>query len=144
MTTNIIYCYELLCIYNEFLKAVEKNPQYYYKKKTFIFASLDLLSESQTMKKGRRKVSHSGGFLSPERRRKPVTVTGPYIVYMLKDMDIISDWTTIKKVGETRKFFVLINILNIQLSSNLDVNIYIEGWGLRFFFNSWKILDVQK
>lgn len=30
-------------------------------------------------------------------RRKPVTVSGPYIVYMLKDSEIIEDWTVIKK-----------------------------------------------
>nr|CAB3226250.1 breast cancer metastasis-suppressor 1-like protein-A [Phallusia mammillata] len=31
-----------------------------------------------------------------KRRKKPVTVTGPYIVYMLKDADIVDDWTAIK------------------------------------------------
>ncbi|XP_077295635.1 breast cancer metastasis-suppressor 1-like protein [Arctopsyche grandis] len=30
-------------------------------------------------------------------RRKAVTVTGPYIVYMLDEQDIMEDWTTIKK-----------------------------------------------
>ncbi|XP_017775620.1 PREDICTED: breast cancer metastasis-suppressor 1-like protein [Nicrophorus vespilloides] len=30
-------------------------------------------------------------------RRKAVTVSGPYIVYMLKPQDIIDDWTTIRK-----------------------------------------------
>lgn len=30
-------------------------------------------------------------------RRKPVTVTGPYIVYMLRDSEILEDWTVIKK-----------------------------------------------
>lgn len=30
-------------------------------------------------------------------RRKAVTVSGPYIVYMLKPQDIIEDWTIIKK-----------------------------------------------
>nr|CAG4644456.1 EOG090X0IS7 [Lepidurus arcticus] len=32
-----------------------------------------------------------------DRRRKPVTVTGPYIVYMLNETDIMEDWTTIRK-----------------------------------------------
>lgn len=27
-----------------------------------------------------------------------VTVTGPFIVYMLRDIDILEDWTAIKKV----------------------------------------------
>lgn len=30
-------------------------------------------------------------------RKKPVTVTGPYIVYMLRDDEIMEDWTLIKK-----------------------------------------------
>lgn len=30
-------------------------------------------------------------------RKKPVTVTGPYIVYMLRDEEIMEDWTLIKK-----------------------------------------------
>ena len=46
----------------------------------------------------RRKRSNSGRISSPERRRRPVTVTGPYLVYMLKDIDIIDDWTVVKKV----------------------------------------------
>lgn len=30
-------------------------------------------------------------------RKKAVTVTGPYIVYMLKDEDIVEDWRLIRK-----------------------------------------------
>ncbi len=58
----------------------------------------DLWHESQNQRKNRRKGASSGGLFSPDRRRKPVSVSGPYIVYMLKDMDIIEDWTAIKKV----------------------------------------------
>jgi len=32
-----------------------------------------------------------------DRRRKPVTVSGPFIVYMLAESDILEDWTNIKK-----------------------------------------------
>lgn len=32
-----------------------------------------------------------------DKRRKPITVTGPYIVYMLSEADIIEDWTLIRK-----------------------------------------------
>ena len=56
----------------------------------------DLWNETHSNKKNKRK---SNDPMNPDRRRKPVTVTGPYIVYMLKDVDIIEDWTTIKKVG---------------------------------------------
>ncbi|XP_061700807.1 breast cancer metastasis-suppressor 1-like protein-A isoform X2 [Syngnathoides biaculeatus] len=35
---------------------------------------------------------------SPEkRRRRPSVVSGPYIVYMLPDLDILEDWTAIRK-----------------------------------------------
>lgn len=30
-------------------------------------------------------------------RKKPVTVTGPYIVYMLREEEIMDDWTAIRK-----------------------------------------------
>ncbi|KAL1448636.1 hypothetical protein WDU94_013969, partial [Cyamophila willieti] len=36
-------------------------------------------------------------------RRKAVTVSGPYIVYMLRDEEIIEDWTVIKKAMSQRK-----------------------------------------
>lgn len=36
--------------------------------------------------------------MCPEKRRKPVTVSGPYVVYMLSDADILEDWTAVKKV----------------------------------------------
>ncbi|KAL4622924.1 hypothetical protein GN956_G19949 [Arapaima gigas] len=47
---------------------------------------------------GRRKKcksrSHPTG---AERRRKAALVSGPYVVYMLRDIDILEDWTAIKK-----------------------------------------------
>ncbi|XP_077184721.1 breast cancer metastasis-suppressor 1 isoform X1 [Paroedura picta] len=33
----------------------------------------------------------------PGKRKKPPLVSGPYIVYMLRDIDIMEDWTAIKK-----------------------------------------------
>ncbi|XP_051951802.1 breast cancer metastasis-suppressor 1-like protein-A isoform X2 [Xyrauchen texanus] len=35
--------------------------------------------------------------LSPGKKKKPVVVSGPYIVYMLQDLDILEDWTSIRK-----------------------------------------------
>ncbi|OWF53358.1 breast cancer metastasis-suppressor 1-like protein-A [Mizuhopecten yessoensis] len=55
--------------------------------------SSDLWNESQFMKKNKKNKDPS----NPDRRKKPVTVAGPYIVYLLKDVDIIEDWTAIKK-----------------------------------------------
>ncbi|CAH1791671.1 unnamed protein product [Owenia fusiformis] len=56
--------------------------------------SSDLWQESQKCQKSKRRKSDPS---NPDRRRKPTTVSGPYIVYMLKDVDIIEDWSTIKK-----------------------------------------------
>ncbi|KAK4003091.1 breast cancer metastasis-suppressor 1-like protein [Daphnia magna] len=36
-------------------------------------------------------------FKEKDKRRKPITVTGPYIVYMLSEADIMEDWTLIRK-----------------------------------------------
>ncbi|XP_069115989.1 breast cancer metastasis-suppressor 1-like protein-A isoform X2 [Argopecten irradians] len=55
--------------------------------------SSDLWNESQFLKKNKKNKDPS----NPDRRKKPVTVAGPYIVYLLKDVDIIEDWTAIKK-----------------------------------------------
>lgn len=42
--------------------------------------------------------------MDPDYRKKPVTVTGPYIVYLLQDTDIMDDWTLIKKsLAQRRK-----------------------------------------
>nr|CAD7264542.1 unnamed protein product [Timema shepardi] len=43
------------------------------------------------------------GKVSEPGRRKPVTVSGPYIVYMLSDSDILEDWTAIKKALSVSK-----------------------------------------
>ncbi|XP_008473720.1 breast cancer metastasis-suppressor 1-like protein [Diaphorina citri] len=43
------------------------------------------------------------GFNRMKSRRKAVTVSGPYIVYMLRDEEIIEDWTIIKKAMSQRK-----------------------------------------
>ena len=34
--------------------------------------------------------------MDPDRRKKPVTVTGPFIVYMLEESEIMEDWQVIK------------------------------------------------
>ncbi|CAC5378471.1 BRMS1 [Mytilus coruscus] len=55
--------------------------------------SSDLWHESHISKKNKKK----NDSFSTDRRKKPVTITGPYIVYLLRDVDIIEDWTEIKK-----------------------------------------------
>lgn len=53
-------------------------------------ADNDYISESSFSKRSRK---YSGTYQDEfsEKRRKPVTVSGPYIVYMLKDEEIIED-----------------------------------------------------
>jgi breast cancer metastasis-suppressor 1-like protein len=36
-------------------------------------------------------------------RKKAVSVTGPFIVYMLKEEDILEDWTTIRKAMAAKR-----------------------------------------
>lgn len=55
--------------------------------------SSDLWHESHISKKNKKK----NDSFSTDRRKKPITVTGPYIVYLLQDVEIIEDWTEIKK-----------------------------------------------
>lgn len=49
---------------------------------------------------GRRRKSRS-------QRRRAITVTGPYIVYMLNDAEILEDWALIKKSLTTFKAEIL-------------------------------------
>nr|XP_055067561.1 breast cancer metastasis-suppressor 1 homolog [Misgurnus anguillicaudatus]XP_055067569.1 breast cancer metastasis-suppressor 1 homolog [Misgurnus anguillicaudatus]XP_055067577.1 breast cancer metastasis-suppressor 1 homolog [Misgurnus anguillicaudatus] len=59
--------------------------------------SVDITSEwwndGVRMKKCKRR-SH---LIRTERKKKAALVSGPYIVYMLRDIDILEDWTAIKK-----------------------------------------------
>ncbi|KAG7464473.1 hypothetical protein MATL_G00165980 [Megalops atlanticus] len=58
--------------------------------------SVDISSEwwSDGVRGKKCKSSHPS---RPERRRRAALVSGPYIVYMLRDIDILEDWTAIKK-----------------------------------------------
>ncbi|KAF8774829.1 Protein phosphatase 1 regulatory subunit 37 like protein [Argiope bruennichi] len=59
----------------------------------------DLWNEQVNHKRNKRKADpHSLG-----KRKKPVTVSGPYIVYMLHENDILEDWTTIRKALKASK-----------------------------------------
>lgn len=62
--------------------------------------SIDITSELWSDEvSGRRKRRDA---LSPEKkRRRPSVVSGPYIVYMLPDLDILEDWTSIRKAIAT-------------------------------------------
>nr|XP_005989263.1 PREDICTED: breast cancer metastasis-suppressor 1-like protein [Latimeria chalumnae] len=61
--------------------------------------SIDITSELWNDELQSRKKKRDP--FSPDKKKKPVVVSGPYIVYMLKDLDILEDWTTIRKAMAT-------------------------------------------
>ncbi|MBN3294872.1 breast cancer metastasis-suppressor 1-like protein-A isoform X2 [Amia ocellicauda] len=62
--------------------------------------SIDITSELWNDELQSRKNKKKDPF-SPDKKKKPVVVSGPYIVYMLQDLDILEDWTTIRKAMAT-------------------------------------------
>jgi len=55
--------------------------------------SSDFFFEAALKKKNKKSSVDIFG----EKKKKPCVVTGPYVVYMLNDVDIMEDWTIIKK-----------------------------------------------
>ncbi|XP_018590857.1 breast cancer metastasis-suppressor 1-like protein-A [Scleropages formosus] len=62
--------------------------------------SIDITSELWNDGLQSRKNKKKDPF-SPDKKKKPVVVSGPYIVYMLQDLDILEDWTAIRKAMAT-------------------------------------------
>lgn len=58
--------------------------------------SIDITSELWSDGLHSRKSKKKDPFC-PVKKKKPVVVSGPYIVYMLQDLDILEDWTAIRK-----------------------------------------------
>uniref|UniRef100_A0A8D3E1G0 BRMS1 like transcriptional repressor b n=1 Tax=Scophthalmus maximus TaxID=52904 RepID=A0A8D3E1G0_SCOMX len=58
--------------------------------------SIDITSELWNDGLHSRKNKKKDPF-TPVKKKKPVVVSGPYIVYMLQDLDILEDWTAIRK-----------------------------------------------
>ncbi|XP_045153207.1 breast cancer metastasis-suppressor 1 isoform X1 [Echinops telfairi] len=59
--------------------------------------SLDISSEWWDDKLHPRGSATAWDALPPSKRKKAPLVSGPYIVYMLQEIDILEDWTAIKK-----------------------------------------------
>ncbi|XP_063042316.1 breast cancer metastasis-suppressor 1 isoform X2 [Engraulis encrasicolus] len=59
--------------------------------------SVDITSEWWSDEGKAKKCKRKNHLLRQERKKKAVLVSGPYIVYMLRDIDILEDWTAIKK-----------------------------------------------
>lgn len=61
----------------------------------------------------KRKINTNSRDIFGDKKKKPAIVSGPYIVYMLHDVDIMEDWTAIKKaaIAPRRKPFVAESVL---------------------------------
>ncbi|KAG5851939.1 hypothetical protein ANANG_G00057160 [Anguilla anguilla] len=59
--------------------------------------SIDITSEWWSDDMRGKKCKRRSQPSRPDRRKKAALVSGPYIVYMLRDIDILEDWTAIKK-----------------------------------------------
>ncbi|XP_038818410.1 breast cancer metastasis-suppressor 1-like protein-A [Salvelinus namaycush] len=62
--------------------------------------SIDITSELWNDGLHSRKNKKKDPFC-PVKKKKPVVVSGPYIVYMLQDIDVLEDWTAIRKAEVT-------------------------------------------
>lgn len=58
--------------------------------------NVDIHADLWLSSSGRKRRNHTD-------RRRAVSVTGPYIVYMLNDSEILEDWALIKKSMSSRK-----------------------------------------
>ncbi|XP_071495635.1 breast cancer metastasis-suppressor 1-like protein [Diadema antillarum] len=59
----------------------------------------ELWNESRIMKQKGKKPDSSHS----DRKKKPIAVSGPYIIYMLREEDILDDWTAIMKARGARR-----------------------------------------
>ncbi|MBN3319670.1 BM1LA protein, partial [Atractosteus spatula] len=59
--------------------------------------NIDITSEWWSDEVRAKKCKRKSDPTKPERKKKAALVSGPYIVYMLRDIDILEDWTAIKK-----------------------------------------------
>uniref|UniRef100_A0A667ZGZ8 BRMS1 transcriptional repressor and anoikis regulator n=1 Tax=Myripristis murdjan TaxID=586833 RepID=A0A667ZGZ8_9TELE len=59
--------------------------------------SVDLTSEWWSDEMKSKKCKRKNLLARTERKKKAALVSGPFIVYMLRDIDILEDWTAIKK-----------------------------------------------
>lgn len=65
--------------------------------------SIDITSDLWNEQVNHRKNKRKADSQSLDKRKKPVAVTGPFIVYMLHENDILEDWTTIRKALKASK-----------------------------------------
>lgn len=62
--------------------------------------NVDIHADLWLNSSGKRRKSHN-------EKKRAVTVAGPYVVYMLNDVDILADWAQIKKSLSSRKVEIM-------------------------------------
>nr|CAD7459593.1 unnamed protein product [Timema tahoe] len=117
---GILREFRLTNIRNKFEAEEQASRQNYESEKSLLWDSIqgELQEKVRRLEEDRNSVDLSAdlwlversygkpirrGKVSEPGRRKPVTVSGPYIVYMLSDSDILEDWTAIKKALSVSK-----------------------------------------
>lgn len=89
-----------LLVYDQVKSELEEKIRHLEEDRDNIDITSDIWNELHFGSKKKKKQTSS---MFPEKRRKPVTVTGPYIVYMLSEADVLEDWTIIKKAMGIQK-----------------------------------------
>jgi len=79
---------------NDFEEKLKKVEEERHTAEMYSGNTIDLWCEDSFRSKRKRKGMEMH---VPEKRKKPVTVTGPYVIYMLNEMDILEDWAAIRK-----------------------------------------------
>ncbi|XP_037088109.1 breast cancer metastasis-suppressor 1-like protein [Pollicipes pollicipes] len=80
-------------LYDQVRQELEERARRLEEDRRHVDIASDLWVEERARRRGRRASQADDG----SRKKRPVTVTGPYIVYMLSDSDVLEDWAAIKK-----------------------------------------------
>ncbi|ALC48508.1 CG4400 [Drosophila busckii] len=105
---DVLRKFRLDNIEHKYLSEVQASTQHFESEKQLTVDSLrdDLLERIRRLEEDRHNVDISWNDWGNDKRqskvrgpgrKKAVTVTGPYIVYMLREEDIMEDWTIIRK-----------------------------------------------
>ncbi|XP_071867470.1 breast cancer metastasis-suppressor 1-like protein isoform X2 [Bombus fervidus] len=111
---GILKQYRLQNIQNKFLAEEQAALQNFESEKELIWDCIhnDLQEKIRRLEEDRNNVDiHADLWLNSNgrrrrnhtERRRAISVSGPYIVYMLNDADILEDWALIKKSLSSRK-----------------------------------------
>ncbi|KAH8293358.1 hypothetical protein KR018_011575 [Drosophila ironensis] len=105
---DVLRQYRLQNIEHKFLSEEQAAAQHYESEKLMAVDNLreELLERIRRLEEDRHNVDISWADWGTDKRqskvrgpgrKKAVTVTGPYVVYMLREEDIMEDWTLIRK-----------------------------------------------